>query len=144
MGLVVMLLEDIVIKFLVTGDRDWVNRKVIEKRLSWIPSDWVLVHGAARGADSIAAEFWKFACKQDGKDYVLPFPADWNKYGKRAGPIRNRQMLLANPEIEIVIAFHNEIGMSKGTKDMVTQAMKKGLPVEIITEGTYGTIYESP
>ena len=127
-------------KFLVTGDRDWVNRDVISQRLSYIPSGWILVHGAARGADSIADELWE---KATGKDHVLPFAADWNKWGKRAGPIRNRQMLTANPEIEIVIAFHNEIGMSKGTKDMVIQAMKKGLPVEIITEGTYGTLYES-
>lgn len=64
---------------------------------------------------------------------LIEIPADWTTYGKAAGPIRNRQMLDLNPDI--VIAFHNDITSSKGTKDTVTEAKRRGIPrVEIISE----------
>jgi hypothetical protein len=132
------------VKFLVTGDRDWVNREVIYKRLAYLPNTWYLVHGGARGADSIAHEFWSSSAWA-GLDHVLVYEANWTRWGKKAGPIRNKQMLNENPEIELVIAFNNDISASKGTKDMVMQSIRKGIPVEIITEGTYGTFaYDAP
>ena len=127
-------------KFLVTGDRDWKNREVIYSRLNNIPRRWSLVHGAARGADSIAADLWGNIA---GEELLIPVLANWSKWGKRAGPIRNKQMLNENPDIQMVIAFHNDISVSKGTKDMVMQAIRKGVPVEIISESTYGTLYEA-
>lgn len=127
-------------KFLVTGSRDWANKDVIWARLKHLPEYWILVHGNARGADTIAAIHWG---GKYGSEYVIPYPADWTKWGKAAGPIRNKQMLNENPDIEFVIAFNDDISQSKGTKDMVMQAIRKGIPVEIIREGTYGTLYES-
>ncbi len=128
-------------KFLVTGDRDWVNKEVISERLRHLPRNWTLIHGAARGADSIAAHYWTHVAF-DGENAAIAVPADWKKWGKRAGPIRNKEMLNKNPDIQLVIAFHNDISMSKGTKDMIQLAIRKGYPVEIIRESTYGTLYE--
>jgi hypothetical protein len=62
---------------------------------------------------------------------VRKYPAKWHTYGKAAGPIRNREMLKENPEL--VIAFHDDIKNSKGTKDMVTIAQKAGITVVIIS-----------
>jgi len=62
---------------------------------------------------------------------VIVVPADWNKYGRAAGPIRNKQML--NLEPHILYAFHTNIGTSKGTKNMMSQAKDKGIDVVLIT-----------
>lgn len=54
---------------------------------------------------------------------VLPFPADWSRYGRAAGPIRNRQMLDQKPSL--VLAFHSDIAHSKGTADTVREAQRR-------------------
>jgi hypothetical protein len=115
-------------KILITGDRNWTDVEVIRSALVDIefkPGD-ALVHGAARGADSIAASI-----AQEMNGNVLPFPANWEKYGRAAGAIRNQQMLDENPDIDVVLAFHPDIKQSKGTKDMVTRCYKKGLRILI-------------
>jgi len=123
-------------KFLVTGSRDWLNRNTIEQRLSNFSLKDVLIHGDAKGADRIAKDIWSQIA---GENKQIPYPAQWNKYGKSAGPIRNRQMLSENSDIELVIAFNENISTSKGTKNMIEQAIKAGIPVEIIREDTYDT-----
>jgi len=125
-------------KFLVTGSRDWLSVKTIEMRLGNFTFKDFLVQGDARGADRIAKDIWTNLA---GEDRVLSYPAQWGRYGgKAAGPIRNRQMLSENLDIDVVIAFNNDISASKGTKDMVEQAIKSGIPVEIIREATYENI----
>lgn len=58
------------------------------------------------------------------------YPADWNQYGKTAGPIRNSLMLAQHPDIDLVLAFHDDLeGSSKGTLDMVRKAQKGGIEV---------------
>jgi len=116
-------------KVLVTGDRNWSNRTIIRHALLDLPDKSIIVHGAARGADSIAGEI---AEKWDIK--VLSYPAQWEVYGKAAGSIRNRQMLEENPDIELVLAFHNNIEKSKGTRDMCSIADKQGIPIQLYTE----------
>ncbi len=121
-------------KFLVTGSRNWISTYVIEQRLKRLSYKDVLIHGNAKGADKIAAAVWY---EMWGEGYTRPYPAEWTKYGKSAGPIRNRQMLSENPDIELVIAFNENISASKGTLNMVEQAIRAGIPIEIIREDTY-------
>jgi hypothetical protein len=64
--------------------------------------------------------------------HVIPHPADWEKYGKAAGPIRNAEMIRRHPDLELVLAFHDNLAISRGTRDMVVLADKKGIPVEVI------------
>lgn len=69
---------------------------------------------------------------QWAKDRGLPvqeFPANWNLYGKRAGPIRNGQML-EEGKPEMVVAFRGP--NSRGTQNMINQAEKAGIPVQIV------------
>ena len=95
---------------LVCGDRKWTSRETIEQRLRLLPSGTRIIHGAARGADTIGGEI----AKQLGFR-VWAFPADWKRFGRSAGPIRNREMLAQRPDL--VLAFHNCLSESKGTKD---------------------------
>jgi hypothetical protein len=62
---------------------------------------------------------------------VKPFPADWNKNGLAAGPIRNGEMAeYLNPAEDKVIVFHN--AQSKGAADMLKKARKRGISTEYV------------
>lgn len=114
---------------LVSGDRNWQYYGAIEgvlKDLAHLQSYWRLIHGAARGADSMA----DLAGHELGMD-VTPVPADWKTHGRAAGPIRNRKMLDMKPDL--VVAFHNNLEKSRGTKDCVVEARLRGIPVILVT-----------
>ena len=109
-------------KVLITGSREWTDGEVIYAALSKLPKSTIIVHGAARGADTYAES----AATQLGLS-MDRYPADWNTHGKAAGPFRNQQMLDAG--VDLVLAFHPDLDSSKGTRDMVNRAMKAGIPV---------------
>jgi len=111
-------------KVLFTGDRNWINWRSIEKRMSILPSDTEIIVGCARGVDRQVAAL----AEQMGYKYEVFF-ADWEQHGKAAGPIRNNVMLDQKPDL--VIAFHPNLEESKGTKHCVTEAKKRGIPVEV-------------
>ena len=113
-------------KILICGDRYWADKGAISKRLSQVDNA-IIIHGACRGADNLGG----IVAKELGFE-VLEFPADWTKYGRSAGPIRNRQMLDEKPTL--VLAFHNNISKSKGTADTVREAKRRKIPVEIISD----------
>jgi hypothetical protein len=116
-------------KILITGDRNYRNIEVIEKELNKFPSDTVLIHGTARGADSLAAS----VAKKLGMK-VLPFEPKWHIYGRGAGPIRNQQML-DEGKPDLIIAFHDDIKNSLGTKDMINKGIKARKKVILIENG---------
>ncbi len=111
-------------KILVCGGRDYTDRESVFRALDAVHARKTItciIHGAARGADSLAGE-WE---RERGVE-ELRFPADWNTHGKKAGPIRNQQMLdQARPDG--VIAFPGRVG----TADMVSRAEDAGVMVWI-------------
>lgn len=78
-----------------------------------------IIHGAATGADTMAAKFAEWA-----KIPCLAFPADWAKHGKAAGPRRNALMLV-DGKPDLVVAFSG----GKGTANMVEKARAAGVQV---------------
>lgn len=112
-------------KVLICGDRFWVSREAIYLRLSQFPKDTLIIEGACSGADQLAGS----VARELGMK-VVEFPAEWGRLGRRAGPIRNRQMLDEKPDL--VIAFHLNLAESRGTKDTVTEATKRGIRVELV------------
>lgn len=107
------------------GDRHWRDFNKVYDTLKEYQSGHV-IHGGCRGADLIAAT----AARQLHFS-VTEFKADWNLHGYAAGPIRNRVMLDRKPDL--VIAFHSDLANSKGTKDTVNEAKRRGIPVRIVT-----------
>jgi hypothetical protein len=83
-----------------------------------------LAHGGARGADRWANE-WLYSRGIEGCVY-LP---DWNRHGKAAGPIRNRQMLDTEKPL-ILVAFPG----GRGTADCVRAARERDIPVLEVTD----------
>jgi hypothetical protein len=109
---------------LICGDRNWADPDLILEtvRARLTPAD-TIIHGACRGADTFGGQ----AGLALGLS-VRSFPADWTKYGRAAGPIRNQQMLDQHPDE--VWAFHDSLSSSKGTKDMMDRAHRAGVVVK--------------
>lgn len=106
-------------KILVCGGRDYTDFSRIQEVLNMrIDTGDTLIHGAANGADSLAA---KWAAMRGVK--TIAFPANWAKYGRSAGPVRNKLMLDQNPDM--VIAFPG----GRGTAHMVRIAKDAKIPV---------------
>lgn len=115
-------------RILICGDREWNNKKSIYDYVKTLPKDTVIIEGEANGADKLSR-----ICGEELGLEVLKFPAKWEIYGKAAGPIRNQQML-DEGRPEKVVAFHHDLSKSRGTKDMVERARRKGILTEIITK----------
>jgi hypothetical protein len=115
-------------RVLVCGDRSWSDYKAIERELSLLPVNTTIIHGGARGADALAGDAARIL------NYtVIAYPARWDLYGKSAGPIRNREMLIDGMP-ELVLAFHPDISKSKGTKHMVQIATQAGVEVRVFNK----------
>lgn len=113
-------------KVLVTGSRDWEDWAAIEEQLRRVQSlaeHVVIIHGDARGTDKMC----QYKARQMGME-VLAVPAEWDRLGKRAGHVRNTQMLDLEPNE--VVAFW--LDRSRGTADCIRQAREAGIPVTII------------
>ena len=80
-----------------------------------------IVSGTARGADSLGE---RYAAQNNIK--LTQFPADWNKHGKKAGYLRNKEMAEYG---DCLVAFWD--GESKGTKLMIDLARKNNLDVRV-------------
>jgi hypothetical protein len=116
-------------RLLICGDRNWTNYQLILKTLRTIhettPVECV-IEGEQRGADLLGRQ-----AAEELNITVLPFPANWTKYGRAAGPIRNQQMLNEGRP-NSVVAFHSDLMSSKGTKSMVELSMKAGINVIVV------------
>ena len=87
-----------------------------------------VLSGAARGAD-IFGERWAASRRIE----IARFPAEWAKFGKKAGPMRNEMMAEAG---DALIIFPG----GKGTRNMVIQARRYELPIlKIDQEGNWDT-----
>ena len=123
------------IKVIIAGTRDFNDYDFLKKNVDYFlqginpnSEEIEIVSGNARGADKLGERY--------AKEHNLPvklFPANWDKYGKRAGYLRNQEM--AN-YADVLIAFWDE--KSKGTKHMIDIAKKQGLTVIVV-----GYVYRS-
>lgn len=132
-------------RMLVCGDRNWTDRRFPDGKRDDMLSIWVhdqtldvllthaklhevdtVIEGCARGADRCGEDFaekYPLLIKN-----LLHYPAQWDKHGKAAGPIRNIQML-DEGKPNFVVAFHDDLAASKGTRHMVSIADHAGIPV---------------
>ncbi len=125
-------------KIAVVGSRDFIKESAVEAFIDQIlmmeyknfpcnpyhdltNNDIIIVSGGARGVDKYAETF----ANRNGIKTKI-FEANWNRYGKRAGFLRNE--LIIN-EADKVIAFWD--GKSKGTKHSIDLAIKANKPLDI-------------
>ena len=118
-------------KVLVTGDREWDDFETTLVELEKLPSGSIIIHGGCRGADTIAGEIAKALGFT-----VRVYPADWARYGRGGGVVRNRQMLkeenLPGEPIDLVLGFHKNIKESRGTRDMLKVSDDAGVKTRLV------------
>lgn len=112
-------------RILVCGGRAYNDRervfKILDAAAQALANRHIkIIHGAATGADSLA-KLWATERRVNNQ----AFPADWDIHGKRAGFIRNKQML-DEGKPHVVIAFPGGVG----TRMMVQLAKRAGIPVK--------------
>lgn len=107
-------------KVIIAGSREIFDYEVVKMAIEESKFEITeVVSGVARGVDSLGERY-----AYERKIQIKRFPADWDKHGKAAGPIRNIEM--AN-YAEALIAIWD--GKSRGTKHMINEAKKKNLKV---------------
>lgn len=111
---------------LICGSRDWNDFETMKKFIDTLPVDTTIVEGDCKGADKIGGYL---ANKRGLK--VIREPAKWTKFGEYSGPLRNNAMIHMY-EPNLVVAFHNDIQHSKGTKNMLAIAKLCKIQTQII------------
>jgi hypothetical protein len=107
-----------------TGAPGWTDRALLYRVLDEI-APAVVVEGGAAGADRLAREW-----AQERAVPVETFPADWKRYGRAAGPRRNREMVEAGADL--VVGFSVAEPPTSGTAGMLRLATDAGLRVRLV------------
>ena len=117
-------------KLLVCGSRGitdahWVKSQ-IDSYWYWnlaCYEDLIMIEGAARGVDLIAKEY----AEENNWTQIKEYPAEWDKYGKSAGPIRNEIMVKEADEVLVLWD-----GSSHGTLNDIHLCEKYNKPFKVI------------
>jgi len=111
-------------RVLITGSRAWSDRAVIRAALASVWDDAVvLVSGACpRGADALCEACWTHWGGQ-----VERHPAEWDRHGRRAGFIRNDDMVRAGADLCLAFIFDG----SPGATHTAELARSAGIPTRI-------------
>ena len=116
------------VRIIIAGTRTFDNYSLLRKKTDafiekyYSNRDIIIVSGGASGADSLGE---KYAKERGFK--LKRFPANWSKYGKMAGMIRNRLMAEYS---NALVAFWDNV--SPGTKNMIKLARDHHLEIKIV------------
>jgi YspA, cpYpsA-related SLOG family len=131
-------------RVLITGSRDFRNYAVTKQALTEVTADQegphTLVHGAARGADSLAAVVarqlewaieehpadWTAPCRDTCKHNGRQYRPDGSEYCPSAGSRRNQ--LMVDLGADVLVALYKRGAKNRGTGDAVRRAAKAGIP----------------
>ena len=116
-------------KVIVADGRDFADYAYLKEKLDEVfGSLWdinshpiEIISGMAKGADTLGIRY-----AEEHKLTMVLYPANWKKYPRMAGILRNMNMLLTATHL---VAFWD--GKSHGTKHMIEIAKAKGIPVWI-------------
>lgn len=106
----------------ICGSREYPDEQQVLDYVAGLPNETVIISGGAPGVDSWAAG----EARRRGM-VVHFYPADWKRYGRQAGFLRNVEMVKAANRI---VAFWD--GRSRGTRHTIDIANREGKPCEVI------------
>jgi len=116
-------------KILIAGGRNFSDKQFMYSYMrQYLGVATLVISGTAKGADRMG-EKW-------ANEFGIPvkrFPAQWSRYGSKAGPIRNRQML-DEGQPDLVIVFKG----GRGSEHMATIAKKAGVKTRRPVKGLNG------
>lgn len=122
------MLFEIEPNIIIAGGRDFSDYELLKQSMSEHFPELVentntkVISGCARGADSLGIKW-----ANEFNKYTYLYPAEWERFGKRAGFMRNVEMSLIG---NYLLAFWD--GKSKGTKHMIEQSEKCNLKIKIV------------
>lgn len=108
-------------RIVIVGSRDYPRLDYVRQFVREQDRTTVIISGGARGVDEAAVA--------EARRLQMPYevyPADWSKYGRRAGALRNHEMVIRADE---VVAFWD--GRSKGTKITIDEAKALRKPLRV-------------
>lgn len=111
-------------RILITGSRNFKDRDLMFMVLHQFSEqhkeeEVTIVHGKCpTGADRLAGE----VARELGYK-VEEHPANWEQYGKSAGPIRNQAMV----DLGADVCYGFPLGLSRGTRHCMERARKAGI-----------------
>lgn len=107
-----------------TGESKWMlsAHRIVRARIAELADGTIILTGGARGVDALAAQIGR----RYGFD-VRIYPAEWDRYGRAAGPMRNARLVA---DADSLLAFWD--GESAGTQNAIKQARALGKPCELI------------
>ena len=111
-------------KVIIAGGREFNDYNKLKKVCDYMLQNTIeveVVSGCARGADRLGERY----AKENGYK-IHRFPADWDKHGKKAGYMRNKQMADFG---DVLIAFWD--GHSLGTRNMIDLAKNRNRPTHV-------------
>jgi len=112
-------------KVIVAGSRGWTDYDTVRSTLDIVTEgakNLEVVSGTARGVDQMGERY--------ASERGLPctrFPAEWRRYGKRAGYLRNEQMA---DYADTLVAFWD--GKSPGTEHMINLARSRNMTITVV------------
>lgn len=120
-------------KVIIAGSREFDNYDMLKEKCDKILSrkvnegeEIVIVSGTARGADTLGENY------AEERGYKIErYPANWDKYGKKAGYLRNKKMAEVS---NACIVFLSSKAENKGSKMMISIATEEKLLIRVITE----------
>lgn len=135
-------------RILVTGSRDWEDRLAVyrvlnevceEFDLNFIPDEYgntlpdptkiTVVHGACPSGADLWTDEWCVGSLFKAETHPVD-PADWKRLGRRAGPMRNQEMVDMGADLCLAFIKNN----SRGATHCSTAAEKAGIPVRYYRE----------
>jgi predicted Rossmann fold nucleotide-binding protein DprA/Smf involved in DNA uptake len=119
-------------RLIIAGGRDFDNYNLLCDEVTKFISENTdandsvkIISGLARGADTLGCKY-----AQEAGYELQGFAAEWGKFGKAAGPIRNKLMA---KHADSLIAFWD--GESPGTMHMIDYANELGLNIKVVKYG---------
>ena len=111
-------------RVIIAGSRNFNDYEYLKKYMDFLlqnKKEVVILCGEARGADSLGKRY-----AQERGFPVQSFPADWQRFGRAAGPLRNRQMSAC---ADACVVFW--VGGSAGSANMIEEARRAGLALRV-------------
>lgn len=109
---------------IIAGSRNFNDYEFLKQYMDFLlqnKQDIVVLCGEARGADSLGK---RYALEKGFS--VLSFPADWKRFGRSAGVLRNREM---SKNADACVVFWD--GFSRGSANMIAEAKRAGLALRV-------------
>ncbi len=113
-------------RVVIAGSRNFTDYKlfssIVDKYLSRIKNEYelIILSGHCVGTDLMAEKY-----ARENRFALEIYPAEWDKYGRSAGPKRNKEMV---EKADFAIAFSSG---SAGTESLIEFAVQKGIPTRI-------------